>query len=106
VALGVTLALRYLRGGRWSAIAIAHGIFGAFGLGLLIVALQGPRRGDAMGVGSFGIAASVLFGLALALGPFFSLLMKRTPRVAGLVMATHATVAITAYVLLLAWVSM
>jgi hypothetical protein len=83
-----------------------HGIFGAVGLGLLIVALRGPRRGDAMGVGSFGIAASVLFGIALTFGPFIPLLMKRAPRFAGLLMATHATLAITAYVLLLAWVSM
>ena len=30
--------------------------------------LQGPRRGDAMGVGSFGIAAATLFGIALVLG--------------------------------------
>ena len=106
MTLGVALALRYLRGGRWPVIGVVHGLFGAAGFGLLVIALQGPRRGDAMGVGSFGIAASVLFGMALTLGPFIPLLMNRTPRAAGLLMAAHATIAITAYVLLLAWVSM
>jgi hypothetical protein len=106
VALGVTLALRHLRGGRWPVVGIVHGLLGAVGLGLLVIALQGPRRGDAMGVGSFGIAAAVLFGIALAFGPFIPLLKNRARRFAGLLMATHATAAITAFVLLLAWVSL
>ena len=59
-----------------------------------------------MGVGSFGIAASVLFGSALTIGLFIPMLMKRSPRVAGLVIATHATVAITGFVLFLAWSSL
>ena len=92
--------------GRWPQVGILHGLLGAAGFGLLIAALQGPRHGDAMGVGSFGIAASVLFGIALAFGPFISFVRKRTPRVADLLLATHATIAITAFVLFLAWASL
>jgi hypothetical protein len=73
---------------------------------MLIIALQGPPRGDAMGVGSFGLFAAVLFGLALAFGPLIPLLTRRLPGVAGAMVAVHASVAITAYVLFLAWASM
>jgi hypothetical protein len=106
VALGVTLALRYLRGGRLPVVGVVHGLMGATGLVLLVVALQGPRRGVAMGVGSFGVVAAVLFGIALTLGPFVPLLTKRVPRAAGVVLAAHASIAITAFVLFLAWTSM
>ena len=107
MVLGATLALRSIRGGgRWPVFGIIHGLIGAAGLGSLVVALQGPRHGDAMGVGSFGVAAAVLFGIALVFGPFIPLSMKRTPRLAGLLIATHATLAITAFVLLLAWASL
>lgn len=101
----MTLALRYLRGGRIPIPGVVHGLVGAAGFGLLIVALRGPRRSDAMGVGSFGIVALVLFGIALTLGPFIPPLTRRAPRFAGLLLAVHATVAITAYVLFLAWAS-
>jgi hypothetical protein len=85
---------------------VTHGLIGAIGLGLLIIALQGPRRGDAMGVGSFGTVAAVLFAFALPLGPLIGLLARRAPRVAGLTVVTHASLAITAFVLFLAWVSL
>ena len=97
----------YLRGtiGRKPALALVHGGIGAVGLSLLLVALQGPRRGDAMGVGSFGIMAASLFGIALAVGPAIPFLAKRFPRVTGVVIATHASLAITGFVLFLAWIS-
>jgi len=104
--LGVTLALLYLRGRRVPILGALHGLVGASGLGLLIVTLQGSRRGDAMGVGSFGEVASVLFGIALALGLFIPLLNRLRPRSSGLVIATHASVAITGFVLFLAWSSL
>ena len=86
-------------------MGIAHGLAGASGLALLIGALQGPRRGDAMGVGSFGTAAATLFGIALTLGLLIPLLANRSTRVAGVIIAAHATIAVTAFVLLLAWAS-
>jgi len=59
-----------------------------------------------MGVGSFGIAASVLFGIALFLGPCIAMFVNRSPRTAGATLAVHATVAITGFVLLTAWLSL
>jgi len=108
VALGVTLALLYIRGAstRRPVVGVVHGLTGAVGFGLLVIALQGPRRGDAMGVGSFGFSAAVLFGIALAIGPCIPLLAKRSLRVTGLIVATHASLSITAFVLFLAWASM
>jgi hypothetical protein len=105
VAFGVTLAVLYLRSRPVPVLAVIHGCVGLVGFGLLVMTLQGPRRGDAMGAGSFGIVASVLFGLALAFGPFIPLLNRRAPRIAGVVIAAHAGLAITAFVLFLAWAS-
>ena len=103
MALGLGLAGLWLRTGeRRRVVGILHGLTGAVGLGSLIFALLGPRRGDAMGVGSFGIAAAMLFVVALAFGLVIPLLGKRP---AGPVIAAHATLAITAFVLFLAWVS-
>ena len=106
VALGVTLAVLYLGGRRRSALGLIHGLAGAAGLGLLLIALQGPRRGDAMGAESFGMVASVLFGLELAFGPFIPFVNRTSPRAAGIVIATHAGLAVTAFVLFLAWASL
>lgn len=101
----MTLALSRLRGNtaRHPIIGVIHGLTGAVGFGLLIVALRGPRRGDTMGFGSFGMVAAVLFGIALTLGPSVLLLLKRAPRFVGVTIAVHAAIAITAFVLLLAW---
>ena len=103
----MVLGLLWLKGdGRRPRTGLAHGLLGATGLSLLLLALQGPRRGEAMGMGSFGSIAAVLFALALTLGPLMPLLSKRTPRAAGVALAAHAVLAITAFVLLLAWVSL
>jgi hypothetical protein len=103
--VGSLLALCFMRDIRKPLLGALHGAVGAAGLLLLLVALQGPRRGDAMGVGSFGIFAAALLAVALVLGVFMLLLLRRASPMAGFVIAVHATVAITGYVLLLAWVS-
>jgi hypothetical protein len=90
---------------RKPVVGILHGIVGALGLALSVTALQGPRRGDAMGTGSFGVTAAVLIAMALAFGPFIPLLSKRTPRFSGVTIATHASLAIAGFVLFLAWAS-
>jgi hypothetical protein len=112
VALGVTLALLYIRGAstRRPVVGAIHGLTGAAALGLLILALQRQGqdfqlRADAMGVGYFGIFAAVLFSIALTLGLLIPLLARRLPNVAGAMIAAHASVAITAFVLFLAWAS-
>ena len=103
VIAGTVLALLHLRvtdgAGRPPLVAgIAHGIVGAAGLAALLLALQGPPRGADTGVGSFGTMAAVLFAGALLTGVAILLLRRK-----AIVMAIHAGIAITGYVLLLAW---
>ena len=68
------------------------------GFAVLLLALRGPARGVDAGAGSFGTVAAVLFACAMLTG-IVLLLQRRKPAV----MAIHAGIAITGYVLLLAW---
>lgn len=106
VGAGTILALWHLRatdkGSRPPlAAGIAHGLMGTAGLVTLIFALRGPPRGVDAGVGSFGTIAAALFAGALVTG-LAVLSLRRKP----IVMAVHAGIAITGYVLLLAWNSL
>jgi hypothetical protein len=103
VAAGTVLGFWYLRGNSRPPLAagIAHGLIGAVGLIVLLLALRGPPRGVANGVGSFGSAAAVLFATALLTG-LALLLLRRKP----VLIAIHAGIAIAAYTLLLAWNSL
>jgi hypothetical protein len=106
VAAGTGLALWHLRATDGAsrpplALGIAHGVIGAAGLAVLLFALRGPARGVESGVGSFGTTAAVLFTGAVLTG--VSLLFLRRK---AIVMAIHAGIAITGYVLLLAWDSL
>jgi hypothetical protein len=106
VAAGSALALWHLRvtdgGRRPPRIAgIAHGVTGIAGLWILLLALQGSTRGVDAGVGSFGMMAAVLFVGAVLTGVII-LIRRRI----GIVMAIHAGMAITGYVLLLAWTAL
>jgi hypothetical protein len=67
-------------------------------LAILLFTLRGPARGVDAGVGSFGLASAVLFAGAVLTGVVLLLLRRK-----GVVMAIHAGIAITGYVLLLAW---
>jgi len=98
VAAGTGLALWHLRATDGAsrpplALGIAHGVIGAAGLAVLLFALRGPARGVESGVGSF--TGAVLTGVSL-------LFLRRK----AIVMAIHAGIAITGYVLLLAWDSL
>jgi hypothetical protein len=106
VAAGSTLALWHLRAADRTSppplvAGIAHGVVGAVGLAVLLLALQGPARGISAGVGSFGTMAAALLAGALLSGVV--MLFLRRKRV---LMAIHAGIAITGYVLLLAWDSL
>ncbi len=105
VAAGTGLALWYLRGGARPppAAGALHGGIAAVGLVALLLALRGPPRGVAAGVGSFGATAAVLFVAALVTG---LAILARRRMVPVVTMAIHAGVAITGYVLLLAWSSL
>ena len=103
VAAGTVLALWHLRAAEGvgrppQAAGIAHGIVGTAGLIALAFAVRGPARGVGAGVGSFGSMAAWLFAGAVVTG-IATLLWRRKP----IAMAVHAGIAITGYVLLLAW---
>jgi hypothetical protein len=83
------------------AAGIAHGVVGVAGLVVLLLTLWGPARGIDTGVGSFGIVSAVLFAAAAVTGVAMLLLRRK-----GVVMAIHAGIAITGWVLLLAWDSL
>jgi hypothetical protein len=104
VVAGTILALWHLRStddgaSRPPLVAgLAHGAVGALGLVLLLLALRGPPRGVEAGAGAFGTTAAVLFAAAVVTGLVILAIRRK-----AIVMAIHAGIAITAYVLLLAW---
>jgi len=107
VAAGIVLALLHLRGTPpRGAVGVLHGMAGAAGLLALLLALRGPPRGVLTGVASFGAIAAVVAAVALAVGLVVAALARRSHRAVGLLIGTHATLAITAYVLLIAYVSL
>jgi hypothetical protein len=106
VLIGVAIGIRFLGDGRLPsrAIGAAHGLLGGSGLSALIVALvSGTGTGDRYGTASFGEAAVILAALAALAGAGIALLGRRAARSIGLLIGVHASLAVTAYVLLLAY---
>jgi hypothetical protein len=105
VVLGTGLALWHLRATDQASrppvtVGVVHGGFGVSGFAVLLLVLQGPPRGVSAGAGSFGPTAAVLFATALLFGVVIWLRRRNTPVV---LIAIHSGIAITAYVLLVAW---
>jgi hypothetical protein len=108
VVLGTVLALLHLRGiarPPWTIGAI-HGVLGAIGLTTLVLGLRGPPRGVQAGVASFGLASAVLAVIALTMGLGILVIARQTGRGIGVAIGVHGTVAVAAYVLLIAYVSL
>ena len=61
-------------------VGATHGIAGAAGLILLLVALRGPPRGGATGSSSFGLEAAVLLAAALLAGLAIVVLVRQRAR--------------------------
>jgi hypothetical protein len=106
VLIGVAIGIRFLGDRRLPsrAIGAVHGLLGAAGLTALILALaSGVGTGDRYGTASFGPAAAILAALAALAGAAIALLGRRTARSIDLLIGVHAGIAVTAYVLLLAY---
>jgi hypothetical protein len=108
VLLGSGLAVLHLRTDGAAAppwmLAALHGLVGVAGLGCLLLALQGPARGLDQGTAAFGTIAAALIAPAAVLGAGFlaARLRGRTP--AGLQIGVHASLAVTGFVILTAYV--
>jgi hypothetical protein len=109
-ALGGYLSIGYLRGtpppaAGWM-LGLVHGVVGATGLLELFIGLGGRRNLAAHGVAGFGIGAEVLLGIAILLGLLVIVAGWRGKRLSGIVIGTHASVAVTAIVLVSAIVAL
>jgi hypothetical protein len=107
VALGTALAVLHLRSktappAPWRLAAL-HGVLGIGGLCCLILSLGGPPRGAEFGVASFGAIAAVLLAMAALAGIGVLLTHRLRRRRAGTLIAVHATLAVSGFVILAAY---
>ena len=107
VLLGGALAVPYLRGGSAQAapwpVAALHGVIGITGLSGLVMALRGPPRGLDQGTVMFGAIAAALFALAALAGLVILYMHRGRKRRAGSLIGLHATLAISSFVVLAAY---
>jgi hypothetical protein len=85
-------------------LAALHVIFGIGGLGCLVLALRGPTRGLDQAFGFFGVIAAALIALTALLGAGFIVTRLRKRRPAGILIGIHATLAVSGFVILAAYV--
>jgi len=104
-AIGLFLAVRALGAGALPAgLPALHGVVAVAGLGALALAAAAGRGSpDRYGTASFGPAAAILGALAAVIG-LKMLVRRRSGRGVGFLIGVHATVAMIAYSLLLAYV--
>ena len=108
VLLGSVLAVLHLRVNAatmppWPLAAL-HGLLAVGGLCCLALALRGPPRGLDQGTASFGIIATALITLAALVGGGLLAAHVFKRRIAGVTIAIHATLAVSGFVILAAYV--
>jgi hypothetical protein len=108
VLLGSVLAVLHLQTeGRatppWPLAAL-HGLLAISGLCCLALALRGPLRGLDQGTASFGLIAIALIALAALVGGVLLAGHVFKRRIAGIVIGVHATLAVSGFVILAAYV--
>jgi len=108
--LGAGLAILYLRGPiakrPHAALPLAHGVLGAAGLALLAAVLRGGLPPAINGTAGFGAIAAAFLGLALAFGLLIAFAGWRGRRPGGLLVATHASLAIAGVVMLVTLIAL
>jgi hypothetical protein len=106
-SLGTALTALHLRGGPprppRRPLGALHGLLGVAGLAALLLALRGPPRGEAMGVGAFGRISAILLAIAVVAGLAVLIARLRYRRAPGLVIGIHATIAVSGVVILAAY---
>jgi hypothetical protein len=103
VGFGCILAVMHLRGVAVRRLLGAlHALIGLSGLALLALALRGPARGVAQGEGSFGVIAAAFFASAAIIGGMMLARLRKGAR-AGALIGVHATLAISGFVMLAAY---
>jgi hypothetical protein len=102
--MGTGLAVLYARGPAArrppAAIPLVHGTLGMAGLVLLVAVLRHGLPATDTGTGDFGAIAAGFLGLTLAFGLLIALAGWRGRRPGGLLVATHASLAIAGVVVL------
>jgi hypothetical protein len=84
-------------------LAALHGFVAIAGLGCLLLALQGPPRGLDQGTAAFGMIGAVLIAAAALLGAGFLAGRLRGRAPSGLPIGIHATLAVSGFVILTAY---
>ena len=106
VAMGTGAAVLSLRRGMPgpSVVAVTHGCVALAGYALMLVAISGSSRGAATGTQSFGVIAAVFLGLAVIAGLALLWQRRMRKRLSGGLIGVHATLAVTGFVILAAYV--
>jgi len=102
--LGSILAILHLRSARpvW-AFGGLHGLLGLSGLGCLSATLGGPPRGLGFGTATFGMISAGLIALAALVGGGILMQRLRKRRLEGGLIGIHATLAVSGFVVLAAY---
>lgn len=85
-------------------LAVGHGLFAVVAFVVLIAAIgHAANRGAATGSHSFGVIAAWLFIAAALVGIYLFIRHLRRRRLSGVVIATHMMLAVTGFVVLIAY---
>jgi hypothetical protein len=108
VLLGCALAVLHLRSNGATTptrpLASLHGLLAIVGLCCIALALRGPPRGLAQGMASFGVIAATLIALAVLVGVGLLATHFLKKRITGVMIGIHATLAVSGFVILAAYV--
>lgn len=106
VLAGSLLAVLHMRENAplpaWSW-AVLHGLAAVSGLVLLALSLGGPARGAAQGTAGFGAGAAAVLALAALFGVMLLSARVRRGQVPGALIAVHAMIAVSGFVVLAAY---